>query len=255
MIRRFICFVLLAFALSSCESLKQLSFTDSRQTNGSASSTATSPKTSTSNNKKEIKFLENIETKEAAQPAEDKVAEKFVEKQKTATGRSNTSTESAFNKTNTVESSSSLQMKYAILMNTEVEAVQNIELFKKIDEWWGTKYCLGGTTSKCIDCSAFMQILFASVYGISLPRTARDQYGFSSKISRTEMKEGDLLFFNTRGGVSHVGLYLQNNKFVHASTNGVTISDLYDPYYIRRLVGVGRVEKAVAGSKPNINGK
>jgi cell wall-associated NlpC family hydrolase len=248
MIRSFICFVLLAFALSSCESLKQLSFTDSRQTNGSASNTSL-PKTSTSGDKKEIKFLENIETKQTAEPANKSVADKTVERPKTVTEKPNASGGYASNKTNTVEYSSSLQMKYAILMNTEVEAVQNIELFKKIDEWWGTKYCLGGTTSKCIDCSAFMQILFASVYGISLPRTARDQYGFSSKISRTEMKEGDLVFFNTRGGVSHVGLYLQNNKFVHASTNGVTISDLYDPYYIRRLVGVGRVEKAMAGSR------
>jgi lipoprotein Spr len=254
MIRSFICFVLLAFALSSCESLKQLSFSDSRQTNGSASNTAASSKTSASGNK-EIKFLENIETKQTAEPASKSIAGKTVEKPKTVAEKSNTSGGSLSNKTNTVESSSSLQMKYAILMNTEVEAVQNIELFKKIDEWWGTKYCLGGTTSKCIDCSAFMQILFASVYGIGLPRTARDQYSFSSKISRTEMKEGDLVFFNTRGGVSHVGLYLQNNKFVHASTNGVTISDLYDPYYIRRLVGVGRVEKVMTGSRLASNAK
>jgi len=88
-----------------------------------------------------------------------------------------------------------------------------------------------------------MQILFASVYGISLPRTAREQYKVTSRISRTELKEGDMVFFNTRGGVSHVGFYLQNNKFVHASTGGVIISDLFDPYYLRRFVGVGRVEK------------
>ncbi|TAL43619.1 MAG: NlpC/P60 family protein, partial [Chitinophagaceae bacterium] len=81
-----------------------------------------------------------------------------------------------------------------------------------------------------------------SVYGISLARTARDQYRNSSRISRTHLQQGDLLFFNTRGGVSHVGVYLQNNKFVHASTSGgVTISDLYDPYWLRRFVGVGRL--------------
>src|SRR5438270_9566784 len=86
-----------------------------------------------------------------------------------------------------------------------------------------------------------MQILFTSVYGISLPRTAKMQYDLARHISRTELKEGDLLFFNTRGGVSHVGMYLTNNKFVHASVRGVTISDMFDPYYTARLIGVGRV--------------
>jgi lipoprotein Spr len=68
------------------------------------------------------------------------------------------------------------------------------------------------------------------------------QYDISRRISRTELKEGDLLFFNTTGGVSHVGMYLTNNKFVHASSsNGVTISDMFDPYYASRLISVGRI--------------
>jgi len=254
MIRSIIYFGLLAFALSSCESLRQLSFTDSRQTNGSAPNSTSSTQTSSANSKKEIKFLENIETKQSTETANNNITEKPV-KQKTFDNTTASAGPGPNSKASTVESSSSLQMKYAVLMNTEVEAIQNIELFKKIDEWWGTKYCLGGTTSKCIDCSAFMQILVASVYGISLPRTAKDQYGFSSRVSRTQIKEGDLVFFNTRGGVSHVGLYLQNNKFVHASTNGVTISDLYDPYYLRRFIGVGRIEKAVASSGLKSSGK
>jgi lipoprotein Spr len=106
----------------------------------------------------------------------------------------------------------------------------------------GTRYRLGGTTKDGIDCSALMQTLFSSLYGVTLPRTAREQYKFSQRISRTELKEGDLVFFNTIGGVSHVGMYLQNNKFVHASTNGVTISDLYDEYWSRKFIGVGRVD-------------
>jgi cell wall-associated NlpC family hydrolase len=84
--------------------------------------------------------------------------------------------------------------------------------------------------------------LFAGIYGIALPRTAREQYNNSQRISRTELKEGDLIFFNTTGGVSHVGMYLQNNKFVHASSSGVTISDIFDEYWVRRFVGVGRVQ-------------
>jgi lipoprotein Spr len=63
-----------------------------------------------------------------------------------------------------------------------------------------------------------------------------------ARISRTELKEGDLIFFNTRGGISHVGVYLQNNKFVHASTSGgVVISDIFDEYWARKFVGVGRL--------------
>jgi cell wall-associated NlpC family hydrolase len=145
--------------------------------------------------------------------------------------------------TSTIEDAGSLQLKYALLLDVEVEQAVNLNLFKVLDEWMGTRYRLGGATKDGIDCSALMQTLFTNLYGITLPRTAREQYDFSRKISRTELKEGDLVFFNTIGGVSHVGLYLQNNKFVHASTNGVTVSDLYDEYWMKKFIGVGRVEQ------------
>jgi lipoprotein Spr len=126
-------------------------------------------------------------------------------------------------------------------VDVEVEAIRNIGLFRIIDDWYGVKYLFGGSTKRGIDCSALMQVFFTALYGIALPRTAKMQYDFSRRISRTELKEGDLLFFNTRGGVSHVGMYLANNKFVHASTRGVAISDMFDNYYSSRLIGVGRV--------------
>ena len=144
---------------------------------------------------------------------------------------------------NEIEKATAIQLKYALLLDTEVESISNLSLFTAIDEWYGTPYRLGGTTKSGIDCSAFVQVLFASQYGISLPRTAREQYASSHQISRTELKQGDLLFFNTRSGVSHVGVYLQNNKFVHAaSSGGVMISDLFDNYWVRRFIGAGRVE-------------
>ncbi|HVZ57161.1 MAG TPA: NlpC/P60 family protein [Chitinophagaceae bacterium] len=144
-----------------------------------------------------------------------------------------------------IEQSTALQFKYAQLLNTEVEEVRNLRLYQYIDEWYGTRYCLGGTTKNCIDCSAFVQSFYSAIYNTTLPRTARDQYRAARKISATELQEGDLLFFNTRGGISHVGIYLQNNKFVHASTTGgVMISDRFDPYYVRHFVGAGRIDKA-----------
>jgi cell wall-associated NlpC family hydrolase len=145
----------------------------------------------------------------------------------------------------TIENANNIQLKYALLLDVEVEHVINLNLLKMLDEWMGARYHLGGTTKQGIDCSALMQILFAGLYGINLPRTAREQYDFSKRISRTELKEGDLVFFNTIGGVSHVGMYLQNNKFIHASTGGVTISDLYDEYWSRKFIGVGRINQSL----------
>ena len=141
-----------------------------------------------------------------------------------------------------IEGAGALQFKYSLLLDVEVEILKNINLLRLIEDWYGTRYVYGGTGKRGIDCSALMQVFFATLYGISLPRTARMQYDLSRHISRTELKEGDLLFFNTTGGVSHVGMYLTNNKFVHSSSsNGVTISDMFDPYYAARIIGVGRV--------------
>ncbi len=148
-----------------------------------------------------------------------------------------------------VEKMSAVQLKYAILLNTEVEELKDMNLLMYVDDWYGTPYRMGGTTRGGIDCSAFTQAIYLSAFGVSLPRTAREQYKNARIISTTELKQGDLVFFNTRGGVSHVGIYLTNNKFIHASTSqGVTVSDLFDPYYLKRFLGSGRIEKPEAGA-------
>ena len=137
-----------------------------------------------------------------------------------------------------------LQLKYSIRMDIAVEAITNIPLLQKIDQWWGTPYSLGGSSKNGVDCSYFTLDVMKEVYKVNLKRTAAEQYEQSSKIEWNNLKEGDLIFFKAEGrrNISHVGIYLANNKFAHASTSqGVTISDLADPYWQRRLYSLGRV--------------
>lgn len=193
--------------------------------------------------KSEPKFLDDISIEAptdapASISTPNKVSEPLFALKKSAPAPSIT----AFS--GTIEDAASLQFKYALLMDTEVEEVRNLDMFSLIDDWYGTRYQLGGSTKSGIDCSALVQLFYSTLYGVMLPRTAREQYKAARTISRTELQEGDLVFFNTRGGVSHVGIYLQNNKFIHAaSSQGVTISDLFDDYWMKRLIGVGRIDR------------
>ncbi|WP_176112986.1 C40 family peptidase [Sediminibacterium ginsengisoli] len=144
-----------------------------------------------------------------------------------------------------IERASWLQLKYAVVMDATVEKLTNIPLLETIDKWWGTKYCMGGSTDNCIDCSAFTQVVMRDVYKAALPRTAQEQYDQSEKINLEDLQEGDLVFFHTSGrSISHVGVYLLNNKFVHAATSGgVMVSDLNDTYWQPKYRGAGRVIK------------
>ncbi|HET7117742.1 MAG TPA: C40 family peptidase [Hanamia sp.] len=140
-----------------------------------------------------------------------------------------------------IEDLSDLQYKYAMMMDVNVESLKNLSLLGFIDKWFGTRYRLGGTTKRGIDCSALTSALLLAVYGFNVPRTAKEQYDATEHIDKDELQEGDLVFFNTRGGVSHVGVYLDNDYFFQASSHGVTISSLDDHYYSKRFICGGRV--------------
>ncbi len=200
---------------------------------------------------KSVKFIEGIEVKrDAAKPAADvdlwavpvkKAADPSVSV-KPATTVKPVATEASV-----IETCQPLQFKYAQLMDMEVEAVSNLQLYQAIEEWWGTRYRYGGTTKKGIDCSAFTGTLYSQAFATTLPRTARDQYAQCDKIDRDNLQEGDLVFFNTRGGVSHVGVYLGNSYFVHSSVHsGVTINSLNDDYYNRKYIGGGRINNTIS---------
>ena len=173
-----------------------------------------------------------------------------------------------------IEQLSPLEFKYAILENVPVEDLQNKKLLGFMEEWYGTKYRFGGTVKGGIDCSAFSSTLMANVFGVNnLPRMAKDQYAATPRIPKDQLEEGDLVFFHTYGSVrtrrgrgrrhsrskpaplvTHVGIYLRNNKFIHASVSGVMISDLGEGYYASHYVGAGRalepgIQEAAINSK------
>jgi lipoprotein Spr len=136
-----------------------------------------------------------------------------------------------------------LQLKYSPIINVPIDNLNNIILLEQIDKWWGTRYCIGGSSENCVDCSGFTQIIMRNVFNLSIVRTAQEQHNQAQRIEREDLQEGDLVFFGKSvRSISHVGIYLQNNKFVHASTsNGVMVSDLNDKYWNPKYRGGGRV--------------
>lgn len=147
-----------------------------------------------------------------------------------------------------IEHCSKLQFKYALMTDRDVESISNISLYSFIDEWYNTPYRYGGCTRSGVDCSGFVMTLASKVYDAKLPRTAREMYHETERLDLDELDEGDFVFFNTRGGVSHVGVYLGNDFFVHSSTNrGVVISSLQEDYYKKRFLGGGRNPQRKSG--------
>ncbi|AQW56690.1 C40 family peptidase [Vibrio owensii] len=118
----------------------------------------------------------------------------------------------------------------------------NQDLFQFFNEWEGTPYRLGGTKKSGIDCSAFVQKAFVEAYQMSLPRTTRQQSKQGVEMSWSDAQQGDLVFFKTRRSTYHVGIYLGNKQFMHASTSkGVIISRIDNPYWASKFWQVRRV--------------
>lgn len=104
-------------------------------------------------------------------------------------------------------------------------------------------YSFGGSGALGIDCSSFVQKVYSTV-GINLPRSAREQFRIGEEVKKDDLAKGDLVFFRTYASFpSHVGIYLGNNLFIHASTlsKKVTIDTLDAPYYVKRYIGAKRL--------------
>jgi cell wall-associated NlpC family hydrolase len=208
--------------MASCSTMKKTSVASERP----ASSESSNPV-----------FIDNISFRPGSAKAKQASQATSIDKVSTSKESYN------INSAEAIEVLPALRFKYSILLDAPVEDLKNHEMLQFIDEWYGTRYRLGGHDKSGIDCSAFTQYFLTAVYGMEVSRTCREQYLESRRISKKQLQEGDLVFFKTRGKtISHVGIYLRNNKFIHASTSsGVMISDLSEEYFDKRYAGAGRM--------------
>lgn len=128
-------------------------------------------------------------------------------------------------------------------LNIESSSTVTQRLLAQHNEWQGTPYKLGGNNKGGIDCSGFTQITFAQRFNRSLPRTTAHQVSQGTAVSKHSLKPGDLVFFKTGGNKQrHVGIYLEDDIFLHASTSrGVMLSKLSNPYWAKHYWTARRV--------------
>ncbi len=135
--------------------------------------------------------------------------------------------------------------KASILLKTDIDLKDNHKLYIEASKWIGTPYRSGGNTRKGVDCSGLVRQLYQSVYRQKVPRTTQALKDESRKVSKRNLREGDLVFFTSsrsRKKVAHVGIYLKEGKFIHASTSrGVIVSRLSEDYYTRHWMHGGRI--------------
>lgn len=140
---------------------------------------------------------------------------------------------------------------YAKMASSDIDD----RILSKAQSFRGVRYRWGASSRSATDCSGFTSQVFKS-QGFRLPRTSAEQSQVGAKVSRGELKKGDLVFFRTRRGVrvSHVGIYMGNGRFIHASSGGghVQVNSLADGYYHERFVGARRVAKPAKVSKSHV---
>jgi probable lipoprotein NlpC len=134
---------------------------------------------------------------------------------------------------------------YSQKLGVKLDGNEDLNLLESMVSWKGTPYRYGGNTKKGTDCSGFVTSVYKEVYGKQLQRSSKDIVKDVKYISKKEMKAGDILFFKINGkSISHVGIYIADNKFIHASTkNGVVVNDLGQEYYQKAFYKAGRVKR------------
>jgi cell wall-associated NlpC family hydrolase len=141
-----------------------------------------------------------------------------------------------------------LVAEYQALTSSLPDAHTDLHLIHTIYPWLGTPHCDGGSSLKGTDCSGFVQSVFQERYRIRLSRSAADMYEQDVvRVDREDLQEGDLVFFRIGSNrISHMGIFLKDNLFVHTSTSqGVIVSSLREPYYRKAYYRAGRVKNLV----------
>ena len=134
----------------------------------------------------------------------------------------------------------------SVRLGMDIELTDNHKLYVNAAEWIGTPYRVGGDSRHGTDCSGLVYQLYKKTYRMRLSRSTDGQLKESNKIARRNLREGDLVFFTSRSSrkkVAHVGIYLKDGKFIHASTSqGVIVSSLKEKYYTQHWLCGGRVK-------------
>jgi murein DD-endopeptidase / murein LD-carboxypeptidase len=137
-------------------------------------------------------------------------------------------------------------MDAGVEKKTDTHNTSPDEIIKTAQKYLGVPHCMGGTTVKCMDCSGLLFTVFAR-HGISLPHSSEEQARYGRIITGMDkLIKGDLVFFvrsyKTHQFITHSGIYIGSNKFIHTSTtNGVTITSLYDPWWKEKFIFGTRV--------------
>lgn len=134
---------------------------------------------------------------------------------------------------------------YSEKLNINLKGNENKNLILFIDKWIGTPYKYGGNTLSGTDCSGLISTLYMDVYKKKIGRTAKSIYDETSPINKDNLKDGDFVFFKTEKSkeINHVGVYISNDKFIHATIKkGVMIDDLNQEYYKKCYFSSGRLK-------------
>ncbi len=134
----------------------------------------------------------------------------------------------------------------SIRLGVDINLEDNHKLYMESADWIGVPYRGGGDSKRGTDCSGLTYQVYRKVYRTQLPRNTEDLKKKSNKVSKRNLREGDLVFFTSRNSgkkVAHVGIYLKNGKFIHASTSkGVIVSNLNEDYYTKHWISGGRIQ-------------
>jgi probable lipoprotein NlpC len=142
------------------------------------------------------------------------------------------------------DTSSEFYSKYSKTLGVKLTGDEDKKLIKAFADWLGTPYQYGGRTKNGTDCSGFVSTLYKELYNISLYRSAAEIVKNCDLINIKDIKTGDLVFFKINSeNVSHVGIYIKDGKFIHASSSkAVMVSDLKENYWTKYFYSAGRIK-------------